>query len=128
MEAEAIVLPGIVFRGIVRESEMPQVGQSLLLNDRFARGGTVGKRIRQAPRRRAVLASLCYYGKIVAGKSDRPNAARQPLKRGALTAGMERQAHPTRLKRLGRHKSYGPLGEYLEFGDLFAEHPLDGIS
>ena len=49
------------------------------------------------------------------------------LKRGALTAGMEKQAHPTRLKRLGRHKSYGPLGEYLEFGDLFAEHPLDGI-
>ena len=49
------------------------------------------------------------------------------LKRGALTAGMERQAHPTRLKRLGRHKSYGPLGEYLEFGDLFEEHPLDGI-
>ena len=32
---------------------------------------------------------------------------------------MKKRAYPTRLERLGRHKSYGPLGEYLEFGDLF---------
>jgi len=49
------------------------------------------------------------------------------LKRGALTSGMEAGAHPARLKRLGRHKSYAMLGEYLEFGDLFEGHPLDGI-
>jgi hypothetical protein len=46
------------------------------------------------------------------------------LKRGALTTGMERGVHPADLKRLGRHKSFDVLGEYLEFGDLFARHPL----
>jgi hypothetical protein len=40
---------------------------------------------------------------------------------------MEAGAHPARLKRLGRHKSYAMLGEYLEFGDLFEGHPLEGI-
>jgi len=49
------------------------------------------------------------------------------LKRGALTAGMERGAHPAQLKRLGRHKSFAVLGEYLEFGDLFKGHPLSGV-
>lgn len=46
------------------------------------------------------------------------------LKRGALTTGMQRGAHPVQLKRLGRHKSFDVLGEYLEFGDLFDAHPL----
>ena len=49
------------------------------------------------------------------------------LKRGALTTGMERGAHPAQLKRLGRHKSFDILGEYLEFGDLFEGHPLNGV-
>ena len=49
------------------------------------------------------------------------------LKRGALTTGMERGAHPADLKRLGRHKSFDVLGEYLEFGDLFERHPLGGV-
>ena len=49
------------------------------------------------------------------------------LKRGALTTGMERGVHPTRLKRLGRHKTFEVLGEYLEFGDLFDGHPLAGV-
>ncbi len=49
------------------------------------------------------------------------------LRRGALTTGMDRGIHPARLKRLGRHKSYDVLGEYLEFGDLFEGHPLDGV-
>jgi integrase len=49
------------------------------------------------------------------------------LKRGALTTGMERGAHPAELKRLGRHKSFDVLGEYLEFGDLFERHPLGGV-
>ena len=49
------------------------------------------------------------------------------LKRGALTTGMERGVHPARLKRLGRHKSFDVLGEYLEFGDLFEGHPLGGV-
>jgi integrase len=49
------------------------------------------------------------------------------LKRGALTTGMDRGEHPARLKRLGRHKSFDVLGEYLEFGDLFEGHPLSGV-
>jgi hypothetical protein len=49
------------------------------------------------------------------------------LKRGALTTGMEAGVHPAKLKRLGRHKSFDVLGEYLEFGDLFEGHPLSGM-
>ncbi len=49
------------------------------------------------------------------------------LKRGALTTGMEGGAHPAQLKRLGRHKSFDMLGDYLEFGDLFDAHPLGGV-
>ena len=49
------------------------------------------------------------------------------LKRGALTTGMDRGVHPTRLKQLGRHKSYAVLDEYLEAGDPFEGHPLAGV-
>ena len=49
------------------------------------------------------------------------------LKRGALTTGMDRGVHPAKLKRLGRHKSFDVLGEYLEFGALFEGHPLAGV-
>ena len=49
------------------------------------------------------------------------------LKRGALTAGMQAGAHPAQLKRLGRHKSFDVLGEYLEYGNLFEGHPLAGL-
>ena len=49
------------------------------------------------------------------------------LKRGALTTGMDRGVHPAKLKRLGRHKSFDVLGEYLDFGDLFEGHPLAGV-
>ena len=46
------------------------------------------------------------------------------LKRGALSTGMQAGAHAAQLKRLGRHKSFNVLGEYLEFGNLFEGHPL----
>jgi site-specific recombinase XerD len=49
------------------------------------------------------------------------------LKRGALTTGMENHVHPADLKRMGRHKSFDVLGEYLEFGDLFDRHPLSKV-
>jgi len=49
------------------------------------------------------------------------------LKRGALTTGMQQKAHAGQLKRLGRHKSFDVLGEYLEFGDLFESHPLSDV-
>jgi hypothetical protein len=40
---------------------------------------------------------------------------------------MQAGVHPAKLKRLGRHKSFDVLGEYLEFGDLFEGHPLSGV-
>jgi integrase len=46
------------------------------------------------------------------------------LKRGALSTGMTAGAHAAQLKRLGRHKTFDVLGEYLEFGNLFDGHPL----
>lgn len=49
------------------------------------------------------------------------------LKRGALSAGMELGAHAAQLRRLGRHKSFDVLGEYLEFGNLFDNHPLSSV-
>ena len=49
------------------------------------------------------------------------------LKRGALTTGKDLGVHPAHLKRLGRHATFDVLGEYLEFGDLFENHPLGGI-
>jgi hypothetical protein len=33
----------------------------------------------------------------------------------------------TRLKQLGRHKSYAVLDEYLELGEPFEAHPLSGV-
>jgi hypothetical protein len=49
------------------------------------------------------------------------------LKRGAMTTGMDRGVHPTRLKQLGRHKTYAVLDTYLEFGDPFESHPLADV-
>jgi integrase len=49
------------------------------------------------------------------------------LKRGALSTGMARGIHPTRLKQLGRHKTYAVLDAYLELGDPFEGHPLTGV-
>ena len=58
---------------------------------------------------------------------DRDMLGGHSLKRGALTTGMDQGVHPTRLKRLGRHKSYAVLDEYLEWGDPFDGHPLAGV-
>jgi hypothetical protein len=37
---------------------------------------------------------------------------------------MDSGVHPTRLKQLGRHKSYAALDEYLELGDPSDSNPL----
>jgi len=58
---------------------------------------------------------------------DRDEIGGHSLKRGALTTGMDRGVHPTRLKQFGRHKSYAVLDEYLELGDPFDGHPLNGV-
>ena len=65
--------------------------------------------------------------RAVAAGLGRRDLGGHSLKRGALTTGMERGIHPAKLKRLGRHKSFDVLGEYLEFGDLFDGHPLSGV-
>ena len=65
--------------------------------------------------------------RAVAAGFGRRDLAGHSLKRGALTTGMDRGIHPAKLKRLGRHKSFDVLGEYLEFGDLFEGHPLSGV-
>lgn len=49
------------------------------------------------------------------------------LKRGALTTGMDNNVHPTRLKQLGRHKSYNVLDGYLKLGEPFGNHALNGL-
>jgi integrase len=72
------------------------------------------------------VALIVQHRAMIAGFKRR-DLGGHSLKRGALTSGMEAGAHPARLKRLGRHKSYAMLGEYLEFGDLFEGHPLEGI-
>ncbi len=65
--------------------------------------------------------------RAVAAGFGRRDLAGHSLKRGALTTGMDRGIHPAKLKRLGRHKSFDVLGEYLEFGDPFDGHPLSGV-
>jgi hypothetical protein len=47
-----------------------------------------------------------------------PQSARAYAADRALTAGM----HAAQLKRLGRHKSFALLGDYLEFGNLIDDH------
>ena len=74
--------------------------------------GTVGRIIKK----RATAAG--FDDKLFGGHS---------LKRGALTTGMDQGVHPTRLKQLGRHKSYAVLDEYLQFGDPFEGHPLSNV-
>ena len=44
------------------------------------------------------------------------------LKRGALSTGMDRGVHPTRLKQLGRHKTYAVLDVHLDLGEPSEGH------
>jgi len=66
-------------------------------------------------KRRAAAAG--YNPEVIGGHS---------LKRGAVPTGMDRGVHPTKLKRLGRHKSYNVIDEYFDAGDPFEGHPLTG--
>ena len=72
------------------------------------------------------VAQIVQARAMVAG-FGRHDLGGHSLKRGALTTGMDRGVHPAKLRRLGRHKSFDVLGEYLEFGDLFEGHPLSGV-
>lgn len=72
------------------------------------------------------IADIVQARAVAAGFGQR-DLAGHSLKRGALTTGMDCGIHPAKLKRLGRHKSFDVLGEYLEFGDLFEGHPLGSV-
>jgi len=75
----------------------------------------------------AQFVALVVQARAVSAGLGRRELGVHSLKRGALTTCMDRGVHPTQLKRLGWHKSYDVLGEYLEFGDLFDGNPLGGV-
>lgn len=66
-------------------------------------------------------------GRAAAASFDGRHMGGHSLKRGALTAGMDSNVHPTRLKRLGRHQSYDVPDGYLGLGEPFDSHALHGI-
>lgn len=106
--------------------------------------GPVFRRLWQTPARHMVpgMIPVCVVGtgaidprsvariiqaRAAAAGFDATRMGGHSLKRGALTTGMDRGVHPTRLKQLGRHKSYAVLDEYLELGEPFENHPLNGV-
>ena len=106
--------------------------------------GPVFRRIWVPPRRNAELAPLpalvvgtqaidagsvarIIQARAAAAGFERDAMGGHSLKRGALTTGMDRGVHPTHLKRLGRHRTYAVLDEYLQVGDPFEAHPLNGV-
>jgi integrase len=109
----ALVAEGPVFRRIwlppsrARAPDAPRPGP--VIGESAIDPGTVGRIVKA----RAQAAG--FDPAVLGGHS---------LKRGAMTTGMDRGVHPTRLKQLGRHKSYAVLDTYLEFGDPFEGHPL----
>ncbi len=74
-----------------------------------------------------ITVARIVQARAAAAEFDGGKLGGHSLKRGALTTGMERGVHPTRLKQLGRHKSYAVLDEYLELGEPFENHPLTGV-
>jgi integrase len=63
----------------------------------------------------------------VAAGFDAQSLGGHSLKRGAMNTAKDRRVHPTRLKQLGRHKSYATLAAYIEEGDLFEDNALNGV-
>jgi site-specific recombinase XerC len=110
----ASITEGAVFRRIWvpprgrtgRNTPLPRVGATAI------DAGTVARIVQ------ARAAAAGFDPAVLGGHS---------LKRGALSTGMDRGVHPTRLKQLGRHKSYAVLDVYLELGDPFEGHPLNGV-
>jgi integrase len=110
----ASITEGAVFRRIWvpprgrtgRNTPLPRVGATAI------DAGTVARVVQ------ARAAAAGFDPTVLGGHS---------LKRGALSTGMDRGVHPTRLKHLGRHKSYAVLDVYLELGDPFEGHPLNGV-
>ncbi len=106
--------------------------------------GAVFRRIWTPPSRRKAQGALpfpivgfkaidsCSVAPIVKRRAaaagyDRDVFSGHSLQQGAMTTGMDRGVHPTKLKRLGPHKSYNVLDEYLEDGDPFKGNPLSDV-
>ena len=70
-----------------------------------------------APRSDAGAVTAGFDPRVLGGHS---------LKRGALTTGMDRSVHKTHLEQLVGHKSFAVLDDYLELGNPFDSHPLNG--
>ncbi len=115
-QAAAGITEGALFRRIFAPPTRSQGGQGQrpapVVGTEAIDPGTVGRILKQ----RAAAAG--FDPDVIGGHS---------LKRGALSTGMDRGIHPTRLKQLGRHKSYAVLDTYLELGDPFEGHPLNGV-
>ena len=112
-QTAAEITEGPMFRRIwLPPQRKPGVALSPVVGDAAIEPGTVARIIKA----RAAAAGF-----------DPGTIGAHSLKRGALTTGMDRGVHPTRLKQLGRHKSYAVLDEYLELGDPFESHPLNGV-
>lgn len=107
--------------------------------------GAVFRRIRRLPPRRGAAAGEAPVWVVGSAAIDPGTVARivkrrgaaagfdaaalggHSLKRGAMNTAKDRRVHPARLKQLGRHASWATLAAYLEEGDLFEEHPLQGV-
>ncbi len=115
-QAAAGITEGAVFRRIwqppTRRGRVVGPLPSPVVGTQAIDAGTVARVVK----RRAAAAGF-----------DRAAVAGHSLKRGALTTGMDQGVHPTRLKQLGRHRSYAVLDEYLQLGDPFEGHPLEGV-
>jgi integrase len=115
-QSAAGITEGAVFRRIwqppIRRGKGGRPLPSPVVGTQAIDAGTVARVVK----RRATAAGF-----------DRAAVAGHSLKRGALTTGMDQGVHPTRLKQLGRHRSYAVLDEYLQLGDPFEGHPLEGV-
>ncbi|NKE48670.1 site-specific integrase [Roseomonas frigidaquae] len=118
-------------RAIARWRAAAAIDAGPLFRRIWAPGPARLSRIPPRPRIGDAPLSLQSVGDIVQARAaaagfDPAAFGGHSLRRGALTTGMNRGVHPAQLKRLGRHKRFDTLGEYLEFGDLFEGHPLAG--
>jgi hypothetical protein len=106
----------VVFRRIWRPPTRRTPGESPLPSPLVGRAAIDAGPVAHIVKARAAAAG--FDPRMLGGHS---------LKRGALTTGMDCGVHPTRLKQLGRHKSYAVQDEYLQLGEPFDRHPLNGV-
>lgn len=116
--AEAKISQGPVFRRILRR--VPRTGAA------GAKGVAAILVVGTAAIEPRTVARIVQSRAGAAGLDGRRMGGHS-LRRGALTTGMDNNVHPMRLKQLGRHKSYNVLDGYLDPGEPFENHALNGI-